>query len=291
MAKNSSKKSVGAKKNTKKRTPKSGAPHGKFNLNDEKDIAVDFASRVHKKFGDMIKATVLFGSQAKNKAKSTSDIDIIIVIDDVSINWDLELISWYREELAKLISAQKYSRDLHINTVKISTWWNDLMHGDPVVINILRYGEAIIDIGGFFNPIKALLIQGKIHSTPEAIYTALQRAPSHLARSRMAEAGAIEGIYWCMVDSAQAALMTIGKLPPSPEHLTRMLKENFVDSKMLPMEFAIWYRDLFALHKSIIHGEIHEIKGAEIDVWQDRGEKFLRKMTDIIDKLIESRKK
>ena len=34
------------------------------------------------------------------------------------------------------------------------------MHGDPVVINILRYGEALIDYGGFFNPLKSLFFSG-----------------------------------------------------------------------------------------------------------------------------------
>lgn len=259
-------------------------------LKNEKEVAMDFAIKVHKKFDSLIKATILFGSQTKHTANAGSDIDIIIIVDDVAVNWDLELISWYREELARIMSSQSYTRELHINTIKLSTWWNDLMHGDPVIINILRYGEALIDIGGFFNPIKALLIQGKIHSTPEAVYSALQRAPIHLARSKLAEMGAIEGIYWCMVDSAQAALITIGKIPPSPEHLSQMLKESFVDTKMLPMEYVSWYRHIFTMHKGIVHGEIKDVNGSEIDAFQERADKFMKKMTQIIDKLLENSK-
>lgn len=254
----------------------------------EKEKAMDFAVRVHKKFSSIVKSTVLFGSQAKNNAGSSSDIDVIIVIDDASIKWDLELVAWYREELSKIISATDYSNELHVNTIKLTTWWLDLMHGDPVVLNILRYGEALVDIGGFFNPLKALLAQGKIHSTPEAVYTALQRAPMHLARSKASEVGAIEGVYWTMVDSAQAALITLGKLPPSPEHVTAMLKESFVDTGLMKMDFVNWYREIFALHKSIAHGRIRDIKGAEIDAWQERAEIFMRKMTEIIDGFLEA---
>ncbi len=280
---------------SKNKTPKSHRKTNKknipaFNFKDDKDIAIDFASKVHQKFSDMIKATVFFGSGAKNTVKPGSDIDIIILIDDASINWDLELVAWYREELGKLISEQNYSRELHVNTVKLTTWWNDLMHGDPVVINILRYGEPLIDIGGFFKPLKSLLAQGKIHSTPEAVYAALQRAPGHIARSKIAEMSAIEGIYWSMVDSAQAALITLGKLPPSPEHITGMLKQFFVDSGMLKMDYIRWYRDIFILHKGIAHGDVKEVRGIEIDEWQARAEKFLKAMTEIIDKLIQSRK-
>src|SRR3989344_8824335 len=89
----------------------------------DKDIAMDFAVKVQRKFDRLVKASVLFGSQAtaKNNATSGSDIDIILIIDDAAVKWDLELISWYREELGKLITSQNYSRELHINTVKLTT--------------------------------------------------------------------------------------------------------------------------------------------------------------------------
>ncbi|NCO11682.1 hypothetical protein CO038_01490 [Candidatus Pacearchaeota archaeon CG_4_9_14_0_2_um_filter_39_13] len=262
----------------------------RFNPKNEKDIAMDFAVGVHKKFADLIKASILFGSQAKNQQGPGSDIDIILIIDDATIDWDMELIAWYREELGKIISANKNSVNLHINTIKLTSWWKDLMHGDPVVINILRYGEALIDIGGFFNPQKALLLSGRIHSTPEAIYESLQRAPQHLARSKMAEMGAIEGVFWAMVDSSQAALMTLGLLPPSPEHISSMLKESFVDSGLLNVEYIKWFRDIRSLYKEIEHGNVRDIKGADIDLWQERAQKFISKMAEVIDKTLESRR-
>jgi len=257
----------------------------------ERQIAEEFAIKVHEKFAELVKATILFGSQAKKTQSPGSDIDIIILIDDAAIDWDMELISWYREELGKIIARNDSSIDLHINTIKLTTWWKDLMHGDPVVINILRYGEALIDLGGFFNPLKALLLQGKIHSTPEAVFESLQRAPLHLTRSRGAEMSAIEGVYWCMVDSAQAGLMTLGYLPPSPEHIPGMLKEAFVGKNMLHMDMIRWLHDIQVLHKNIVHGAVKDIKGSEIDDWQDKGKKFMVKMTSIVDKIIESRKK
>ena len=259
-------------------------------IRTERDMAIDFATRVHKKFDRVVKASILFGSQAKNTSVPESDIDIILIIDDATIQWDAELVAWYREELAKLISACNYNKELHINTIKLTTWWQDMLYGDPVVLNILRYGEALIDIGGFYNPLKSLLLQGKIRSTPEAVYSALQRAPNHLARSRIATLNSIEGIYWTMVDSAQAALITAGKMPPSPEHLSEYLKEAFVDSGMLKMESVKAFNELFAIHKSIAHGQTRDIKGAEIDRWQATAEKFMMDMTQIIDKILEYKK-
>src|SRR3989344_1875951 len=135
-------------------------------LKKETDIAMDFALKAYKKFDKIVKSIILFGSTVKQTAVVGSDIDIIIIIDDISINWDQELIAWYREELEKIIKSNPYQGSLHINTVKLSTWWEDLMRGDHVVVNILRYGESLVDFAGFFNPLKGLLIRGKIKSTP-----------------------------------------------------------------------------------------------------------------------------
>ena len=66
-----------------------------------------FATKVYEKFDKVVKAVVLFGSSTKNTASSSSDVDIIIIIDDVSIDWDQELIAWFgREETteAKMIN-------------------------------------------------------------------------------------------------------------------------------------------------------------------------------------------
>ena len=256
-------------------------------LRRERDIAMDFATKVFKKFDKIIKSVVLFGSTVKNTNVTGSDIDIIIIIDDVTINWDQELIAWYREELDKILRRNPYRQELHINTVKLSTWWEDLIRGDPVVINILRYGEPLIDLAGFFNPLKYLLLKGKIKSTPEAIYSALQRAPIHLARSKLAELGAVEGVYWSMVDSAHAALIAANIPPASPEHVPVDLKQTFVDNKMLKMKYVIWYRDILMIHKKIGHGEIKDLKGVEIDNLQDRAEEFLGVMAKLVKDLIE----
>ncbi len=265
-------------------------PFKERKLINEKEIAMDFAQKVQKKFDRLIKAIVLFGSQTKDNATPSSDIDIVMIIDDASVSWDLELIAWYREELGKLISAQEYPKDLHINTIKLTTWWQDMVQGDPVVLNIIRSGEALIDYGGFFNPLKALLLQGRVRSTPEAVYMALQRAPAHLSRSKLAILNSIEGVYWTMIDAAQAALITAGQLPPSPEHIPQMMKTQFVDTGMMKLDRVRELREIYVLHKGIMHREIHEVKGHEIDKWQFIAEAFLLEMTRIIDGLLDSKK-
>ena len=282
----SKKKKVSKKKtvNKVKKVVKKSPPTLQFQT--ESEIAMDFATKVYTKFNKIIKSIVLFGSITKQASSTGSDIDIIIIIDDVAIKWEPELILWYRTELDRILRTSPYKKSLHINTIKLSTWWEDLIRGDPVIINIIRYGEAMIDFAGFFEPLKFLLVKGKIKSTPEAIYNCLQRAPMHLARSKSAELGAIEGLYWAMVDSSHAALIAANVLPPSPEHVPRELKETFVNAKKLKMKYVVWYRDLHLLHKKISHSEIKDLKGVEIDEWQERTKEFLEVMAQLVNDII-----
>ncbi|MFA5174349.1 MAG: nucleotidyltransferase domain-containing protein [Candidatus Pacearchaeota archaeon] len=273
------KKEKAHKKVSKKQLPQ-------LNLKSERDIAMDFATKVYKKFDKLIKSIILFGSTVKNTEVVGSDIDIIIIVDDASIKFDEKTILWYREELGKIIQGNPYGQDLHINTIKLSTWWSDLIRGDPVIINAIRYGETIIDFGGFFNPLKIILEQGKIKPSPEAIYIALNRVPNHITRSRLSEISAIEGCYWAFVDAAQALLMSIKVLPPSPEHIPLLLKEHFVDKKLMKIQCVTDFRDLYDLHRRIMHGDIKNLDGDIIDGWQDKAEEFFKVVMKLIEEII-----
>jgi hypothetical protein len=54
------------------------------------------------------------------------------------------------------------------------------------------------------------------------------------------------------------------------------------------MKYVVWYRDLLFLYKKISHGELQDIKGAEIDMWQQRTDEFIRVMAKLVDDTITS---
>ncbi len=267
-------------------TKKSEKEFPTLRIKEENDIAYDFAVKTYEKFGKVIKSIILFGSAAKGKMKRGSDIDIIVLIDDCTILWDAELIAWYREELGKLIKANPYRKPLHINSVRLSTWWTEMIRGEPVILNIIRWGQPLIDFGGFFTPLKVLLAKGKLKSTPEAIYVILQRAPFHLARTKASLLNSIEGLYWAMVDASHAALIAAKKMPPSPEHVAGLLEETFVRNRTLHSKYVSWYRDLHKIAHEILHGSRSEISGSKVEEWQGKTDLFVREMAKIINKII-----
>lgn len=257
---------------------------------NDREIALDFATKAYQKFEQMIKAVVMFGSSAKQESRPDSDIDIVILLDDVSIRWDEELIATYREELGKLVQQNPYIKSLHVNTIKLSTWWQDLIIGDPVLLNVVRYGDPLIDHGGFFLPQKALLLAGKIRPSPEAVYNLLERTNIHLGKARMANFSAVEAYYWACVDSAHAALMAANILPPSPEHVAEMLDKIFVqEKKILNSKFIKIYTDVYSMMKAINHGEITIITGKKIDELKENSELFVIELSKVVDKIIENK--
>ena len=238
----------------------------KENVYRDYDIAYDYATKVYQKFREVVKSIVLFGSTAKETQKEKSDVDIIIIVDDVLIRWDQELIAWYREELGKLTASLKYPKKLHVNTVTLSTFWNELLVGEPVVINVIRYGVSLIDFGGFFEPLKVLLARGRIKPSPEAIYNALRRAPFHMSRSN-------------------ASLMAAKQVPPSPEHIPSLLNEVFVKKGMLKDKYVDWYKEIYAIAHHLSHGETAKISGKFIEMYQERADKFIGEMANLVKEL------
>ena len=194
------------------------------------------------------------------------------------------------EELRKLLEKQTYAERIHINSVTLSTFWEDVKEGEPAAINILRYGQTLIDFGGFFDPLKVLLAKGRIRPTPEAIFTTLRRAPLHLSRAKFDIVNSVEHLYWAMVDAGHAALMARGQVPPSPEHVGDMLDRIFVANKILDKKYVKWYQEMYTLAHDIVHGNVKSLSGKDIDEYMARAIDFEKTMRDITARLIHREK-
>ncbi|HSU72391.1 MAG TPA: nucleotidyltransferase domain-containing protein [Candidatus Binatia bacterium] len=249
---------------------------------DDRELARQFTQRIYKEFGNFLKAVVLFGSAAtREKRSAKSDIDILIVVDDVTLNLSHELITAYRIIVEKVVV--ELSSRFHVTTLRLTSFWEYVRAGDPVGINILRDGIAILDTG-FFDPLQMLLRQGRIRPTQESIWNYYMRAPTTLHNSKWHLLQATLDLYWAAIDSAHAALMTLGEIPPSPDHVADLLEENFVKAKLLEPKYTHTMRYLYSLSKMIVHREVKEISGAEYTKYAAMASDFVERMRKIVDK-------
>ncbi len=249
---------------------------------EEFEIAKKFAERVYKEFGPFIKAVVLFGSTMKKEKPKKADIDILVVLDDVKIKFTEDIVQTYRIITEKIIADTAPQR-LHVQSMKLTSFWEYIRAGDPVAINILRYGIALIDTG-FFDPLQALLDQGRIRPSKEAVYAYFTMAPSSLHKATQHLLTATIDLYWAAIDSAHAALMSLGEIPPSPNHVSDMLKKKLVKEGYISEKYANTMELLYNLFKKITHREIKEITGKEYDKYRKLAQDFVNKMQKFIEK-------
>jgi len=245
----------------------------------ELNIAREFAKKVCKEFGVFIKAVVLFGSTAKHKHKTRGDIDVLVIINDLTITLSAEVVETYRVIMEKMISTT--SVRIHLTTLKLTNFFDYVKRGDPIGINILRDGIALYDTG-FFDPLQALLYQGRVRPTWESIWTYYARAPVTLKNSRWHLLQACIDLYWAVIDSAHAVLMVQGQIPPSPDHIADMLNKHLVKKRLLPAKYAKTMTEFYTLQKDIEHRRIKEISGPEYEHYYKKASDFVNHMKKLV---------
>lgn len=243
-------------------------------------IVKSFARKIQNEFGDFLKGVILFGSTARQQITERSDIDVLIIVDDLTIRMTAEVIEAYKLIVEKTIG--RVSTKLHVTSMTFSSFWEYVRAGDPVAVNILRDGVPIID-QGFFHPLQALLIQGRIRPTHESIWSYFGRAPRTLLNSKWHINQAALDLYWAVIDAAHAALMHEGEIPPSPEHVADMLDEKLVKKHLLEKKYTDLMRKFYKIMKGITHREIKEISGKEYDILLKQADQFVERMKKYIE--------
>ncbi len=245
------------------------------------DSAYKFAKGAFEKYPKLIKTIALFGSYSKGKETEQSDVDIMLIMDDVLNKLDENVLAPFYADIDKIIKAEK-SMKLHINFVTLTAFWKGVLAADPVSVNVLKYGVPLIDTG-YFEPLQVLLERGEIKPTEESIYAALSRSQLYAESSKIRLAGSITDMYWSVVNSAQALIMKHGEVPPSPETIGEML-ESLQRMHVVTEEDISTFNQIFTIGKKILHGDKVEITGTDVDKIISAGMRFNEKMDRLVEK-------
>lgn len=260
-------------------------PNIKNYSREDYKLALHFGAKAYPDFKQFIKGMVLFGASARRNRPSR-DVDILVIIDDVSFFVTPQVVQTYR--LLMHQHVKKISSRIHITTLKFSTFWEYVRAADPVVVNILRDGVPLIDTG-FFYPLQILLRQGRIRPSQESIWAYYSRAPATLFNAKWHLMQATFDLYWAAIDTTHALLMSLGQVPPSPEHAAQMLKMHVVEKGYLPKDVAKLMDELYKLSKKITHREINTIEPKIYKDLEIRVEKFVKSAKKVIDAQIPKR--
>lgn len=248
---------------------------------NEFTIAQKFAQRVYNEFSDFVKAIILFGS-ATQVGKARKDIDILVILDDVRLTFSQDIVQTYRIIMEKIVADTDRKR-LHVQSMKFTSFWEYVRVGDPVAINILRYGIALVDTG-FFDPLQALLDQGRIRPSKEAVYTYFVMAPASMSRSKQHLLSATVDLYWSVIDASHAALMKFGEIPPSPDHVADIMEKTLIPKKIVTKRAAETVRTFYGLFKGIVDRKTGEITGMQYDRYKRMAESYIKEVKKYIEK-------
>lgn len=186
-------------------------------------IVYKFAQQVYEKLGILLKAVILFGSAAEEKDKEQSDLDVLLILDDLATDWEMvkPVIEKYLDSLLK---KEEFSK-IHLNAVTLSFFWRAIIKRDPIAINIIRVGIPIFD-SGFFSPLKKLLSTGLLGPTRETILDYANKVEYDYGSYLGYKIKALEFLYWVFTHSAQAAIMLLYNEIPPPKYVPMYLKKN-----------------------------------------------------------------
>ncbi|MFH7880828.1 MAG: nucleotidyltransferase domain-containing protein [Candidatus Aenigmatarchaeota archaeon] len=216
---------------------------------------VSFMNEIRKKYSELVKSVLIFGSIARGDFKPTSDADVLVILDDTikKTGFDIEKV---REDILIISSFYK---DLHIQTTYLTDFWQWLRLGSPEIVNYLKYGLIIYDTG-FAKPVQRMLEMGLIPPSEETIRIKAKSSETRLERIKDALKGTIFDLRYCGSDIIQAAIMYIYKVQPDPKDISQFLKK-MIEEGRIEEEWLNKWEELNRLWKDIDHKVVNEVDG------------------------------
>lgn len=243
-------------------------------------LAREFSKGILHELKELVRSIVIFGSNTNSTLTKDSDIDLMIILDNVSVYVSPELRESYHIIVNKLVND--ISPKFHIMTVNLSDFWDMTRKGDPVMINVLRFGVALFD-RDLVTPMQYLLEIGRIKPTRESLLNYKARGEMLLEENKKHLETALLDLYYGVVDSTHAILMLMKITPPSPKDMPKLFKENFSNDKVLS-KYVDVVEKFYKLFKDIEHGSELKIDGKLYDSYHKLANDYIKTVSKEINK-------
>jgi predicted nucleotidyltransferase len=236
--------------------------------------SVKFMNEIRKRFGEIVKSVLIFGSAARGDIKPSSDADVWVILDDTALKTSIDL-NRIKEEI--LIVAENL-KDLHVQITYLTEFWQWVRIGSPELVNFLRYGLVLYDTG-FVKPVQRMLQLGLLPPSEEVIRLKTKASEIRLEKIKGDLKSMIFDLRYCASDIIQAVVMHYYKTQPDPKEIPKYL-EKMVEEGKVEKEFLEKWKEIDKLWKDIDHQIVKEVKG-----------EYLQKALTLTQEIIERFKK
>ena len=254
------------------------------------DIVKRFSDAITKELESLVKSVVWFGSAVRGgfapgkkslreEALFGSDIDVLIIFDDMINILTPEVVTAYRVVTEK--TASNISKRLHITTMPLTKFWDYSLKGDPILINMLRDGNPVFDVG-CFGMAQKMLGSRKVMPSREVIWIYLGRGPMSVSNANWNMKQAVIDLYWAVFDAAHSALLHYGIVPDTPDQLVPMLKHHLVSKGIMHKRYVSIVSEFMNTGKMLMSGEVEKVSGDHYDRYRKEADKFLHIVKELI---------
>lgn len=239
---------------------------------------VKFTNIARERYGNVIKSVLIFGSAAKGTMVKGSDADVWVVLDDTATksSADLNKINTHLYLIAHEL------KDLHIQTTKLTEFWQWMKLGSPELVNFLRYSLPIYDTG-FVKPVKRMLEMGLIAPSEETIKLKARASQARLKKIRLDLKSMIFELRYIALDICQAVVMHYYKKQPDAKAVPKFLRQ-LVKEKKLESAYVKKFEKLNKLWKDIDHGRVKEVDSKYLDQAITLADDILKRMDKLLPK-------
>ncbi|MDY6769901.1 MAG: nucleotidyltransferase domain-containing protein [Candidatus Nanohaloarchaea archaeon] len=245
----------------------------------------DFADQLTEKLGEKVKCVAVYGSVSRGEHTHESDIDTFVVLDDTKLEQDVpkEAKDKIRKKVTDL--AKEVDEKITIQYLSFLTeFWDAVRKGEPLIISVLRNGEAVYDVG-IFAPAKRMLERGKIQSSREAVQKRLKLAANGYKKAEKEVRSSVPfKLEQAMANAGQAPIMLAGEMPPEKQDVGDALEQLFVEDGALEQEYADYAREIAEFADK---GEKHpeEVDAAELEEMLEKTDDFIRRMHELVGEM------
>jgi predicted nucleotidyltransferase len=105
-----------------------------FLTQEERSAVLEFVSLIRKRYGSMIREIILFGSKLRGNREKESDIDILIVLTDLS--WKI------KKSISELAAEENLKHNVLISTIRYdeTAWKNPIIKTSPFCKSVREEG-------------------------------------------------------------------------------------------------------------------------------------------------------
>jgi predicted nucleotidyltransferase len=242
--------------------------------------SVKFMNEIKRKFGEIVKSVLIFGSVVRGDVKQTSDVDIWVILDDTALKTSVDF-NIVKEEILMVAESLK---DLHVQTTNLTEFWQWVRIGSPELINFLRYGLILYDTG-FVKPIQRMLQLGMIPPSEEVIKLKQKASEIRFEKIKNDLRSIIFDLRYCASDAIQAVVMYNYKIQPDTKEIPKYL-EKMIEEGKIEKDFLEKWKEIDKLWKDIDHKIVKEVSGEYLHRALKLTQEIIEKFKNLLPKEI-----